>query len=116
MAKKFGTGDFYIGALATTYGTISNYSEDDASDIQEGKDGDGNVDAVEANNRIITATMDIETDGTLPKSGETITGVSAQEGSVNFVVESVNNTQTNQGVSTASITAKHYPDNSIPAS
>ena len=115
MAKKFGAGDYYVGSSATIYGTITRYSEDDANDIMEGRDADGNVDAIETNNRIITASMDIETDGTLPKAGDVITGVSAQEGAVSFVIESVNQSQENQGVSTANITGRHYPDNNVPS-
>jgi len=114
MAKTRGAGNYYIGAAATTYGTIRSWSEAKNGDVQESKDANGETDGVEITNKINVCTMVIESEAALPDSGDELAAV-LESGAKKVIVVSAEVTEENVGYRVGTIVGNHYPANTIPA-
>ena len=115
MAKSRGAGNFYIGAADNTYGTIVNCTEDDAVELKQSYDANGEPDGVDYTNRVITMTMEIQVDGTMPAAGATISCKFEDGTTANAIIASVGKTEDNNEYKTGTITAERYPTNSVPS-
>jgi hypothetical protein len=104
------------GPGAGTYGLVQNFNLNKNIDLATAKDEEGEVAAAHPNNKVHDADFEVvvDTETTLPVEGDVI------ELTINSVVQhfyclTVKEGEVNSDFKKASVTAKRFPTNNIPA-
>jgi len=105
----------YMGASATTYGLLQEFTETITGDVDEALDADGDVADYNARNGRAECRMRVLLEGAAspPTFGDTLAVTGAQNAG-NYLVTNVEITEQNTRYKEMSVTAQRWSANSLP--
>jgi hypothetical protein len=104
-----------MGATATTYGLLQEFTETETGDIDEALDADGDVADYNARNGRAECRMRVLVDSgaTAPTFGASLE-ITGATNAGDYIVSNVESTETNTGFKELAITAVRWIANSLP--